>query len=398
MEKRCGHLWPSAMNVLPARLPRLSPKYCFTGRSFGLLLQYLTGSALFQRALALSQIAAERIQPSFITDSGVIVTAALTGGPLLVLGAFSAVDLLRFALPDPDSPPGRASAVIVDPKAGVLAHDGAPPLESDYRSHPGIRAALEGTSGSSYANSPNGEEHVLAFSAIRPAGWVLMIEEPWHSVASPVLRLSLLSPLALVPALTISLLALWLAARQISARNGPPSLINEKAELSSIGQIAHAFPRRKALPCSGVSILYYWRRHRMIDHVIVATTWRPLVRQLIHLYREQGLSVRRTFDLQVARRSLKPADKVPCPHHGLGRCTCQYLVLQIRRPDGDSIALVVHGRDDKTEISLLPADSEDTDRGIAAEVYPGLARLPTLCPVGRGLGSDQRIRKIRNER
>jgi signal transduction histidine kinase len=43
----------------------------------------------------------------------------------------------------------------------------------------------------------------------------LLIEEPWHSVASPLLRLSLLSPLALVPALAISLMGLWFAARQI---------------------------------------------------------------------------------------------------------------------------------------------------------------------------------------
>jgi signal transduction histidine kinase len=46
---------------------------------------------------------------------------------------------------------------------------------------------------------------------------VLLIEEPWNSVASPILRLSLLSPLALVPALAISLIGLWFASRQIVA-------------------------------------------------------------------------------------------------------------------------------------------------------------------------------------
>jgi signal transduction histidine kinase len=90
-------------------------------------------------------------------------------------------------------------------------------METEYEGHPGIRAALRGTSGSSYINSPSGEEHVLAFSPIRSAGWVLVIEEPWSSVVSPVLRLSLLSPLILVPALAISLIGLWFATRQIVA-------------------------------------------------------------------------------------------------------------------------------------------------------------------------------------
>jgi signal transduction histidine kinase len=39
--------------------------------------------------------------------------------------------------------------------------------------------------------------------------------EPWNSVVSPALRLSLVSPLAFAPALVISVIALWLAARQI---------------------------------------------------------------------------------------------------------------------------------------------------------------------------------------
>jgi signal transduction histidine kinase len=183
----------------------------------GFLPPYLTGSPLLARVLASSRSATETVQPPFAADSGAIVTAAVPGGHLFVVGAFAILDLLRFALPDLESLAGRASAVIVDPQAGVLAHDGAPPLETEFKNHPGVRAALQGTSGSSYINSPNGEEHVLAFSLIRSAGWVLLIEEPWNSVASPVLRLSLLSPLALVPALAISLIGLWFATRQIVA-------------------------------------------------------------------------------------------------------------------------------------------------------------------------------------
>ncbi len=177
----------------------------------GALPAYLAGSRLLERALASS---GDR-SPPLASPVGALVTAAMPGSPLVVAGAFSLADLLRFALPDLDSPPGRASALIVDPQAGLLASDGAAPPEADYREHPGIRAALRGDSGSSYLDSPGGEEHVLAFSPIANVGWALLIEEPWNSVVSPVLRLSLVSPLAFVPALAISVIALWLAARQI---------------------------------------------------------------------------------------------------------------------------------------------------------------------------------------
>ncbi len=177
----------------------------------GALPAYLAGSRLLERALASSG----DLSLLLASSDGALVTAALPGSPLLVAGAFSTAELLRFALPDLGSPPGRASALIVDPQAGVLAYGGAPPPETDYRDHPGIRAALRGESGSSYLDSPGGEEHVLAFSPIANAGWALLIEEPWNSVVSPALRLSLVSPLAFVPALAISVIALWLAARQI---------------------------------------------------------------------------------------------------------------------------------------------------------------------------------------
>jgi signal transduction histidine kinase len=139
----------------------------------------------------------------------------LPGSPLLVAGAFSTVDLLHFALPDLDSPPARASALIVDPQAGVLASGGAPLAETDFLGHAEIRAALRGESGSASLGPPGGEEQVLAFSPIADTGWALLIEEPWNSGVSPALRLSLVSPLAFAPALAITVVALWLAARQI---------------------------------------------------------------------------------------------------------------------------------------------------------------------------------------
>jgi signal transduction histidine kinase len=55
----------------------------------------------------------------------------------------------------------------------------------------------------------------VAFSPVVPTGWALVIEEPWESVASPLLNTTQLAPLVLVPVLLLSLLALWFGARQI---------------------------------------------------------------------------------------------------------------------------------------------------------------------------------------
>jgi signal transduction histidine kinase len=178
----------------------------------GSLPAFLTSSGLLQRALAVSGMASTR---PLATPSGALVAAAAAGTPLVVAGAFTVSALLRFALPDLNSPPQQASAVILDPQQGVLAHEGAPMVEGSSRDRREISAALQGQSGSSYVDSPGGEQHVLAFSPIANAGWALLLEEPWSSVLSPLLRLSLASPLAFVPGLIISVIGLWLAARQI---------------------------------------------------------------------------------------------------------------------------------------------------------------------------------------
>jgi signal transduction histidine kinase len=181
----------------------------------GSLPSYVSGSPALTRALASPGNGTERLAHPLTTETGSILTVSSSDGALRVVGAFTILDLLRFALPDLESPLGSASVVIVDPAAGVLAHEGAPALEADYRNHPGVQAARQGTSGSSFIDSPTGEEHVLAYSLIPSAGWILLMEEPWVSVASPLLRLSLVAPLALVPALAISLIGLWFAARQV---------------------------------------------------------------------------------------------------------------------------------------------------------------------------------------
>jgi hypothetical protein len=113
----------------------------------------------------------------------------------------------------------------------------------------------------------------------------------------------------------------------------------------------------------------------MRDYTFVAAPWRPLLRHLLRRFSENGLTVSRTFDLQAARRSLRDAAEAPCPHHGADRCTCQYLVLQVRRRGSGSTVLVLHGQDRVTKIATPSETSESRGGGVAAEVRRELAEL-----------------------
>ena len=55
----------------------------------------------------------------------------------------------------------------------------------------------------------------MAYSPVLPAGWALVLEEPWEEVDTPYLRLTQFAPLILIPLLAFTLVALWFGATQI---------------------------------------------------------------------------------------------------------------------------------------------------------------------------------------
>ncbi len=88
------------------------------------------------------------------------------------------------------------------------------PSPASLADHAGVQAALRGERGSSFLPMPDGE-HVVAFAPIPSAGWGLIVEEPWETVSSSLLDLSLLAPFSLVPILLLALLGLWFGARRV---------------------------------------------------------------------------------------------------------------------------------------------------------------------------------------
>ena len=150
-----------------------------------------------------------------IDGEAVVLVAATTdqNAPIAV-GAFSPLTLARRTLAGAFTPGERSTAFIVAPDHQLIYQIGEFSQSESSDTHPGVSEALRGESGTTYLEV-DGSEHVITFSPILPTGWALVIEEPWESVANPVLNTTQLAPLILVPVLILSLIALWFGARRI---------------------------------------------------------------------------------------------------------------------------------------------------------------------------------------
>ncbi len=191
------------------------------------LLTELTASPLLKDVF--SRTGPEPVFSSPFTDSRtrqtfVLVAASAPGGPIAV-GAFSPETLARRTLAEAFTSGDQVSAFLVDANRQVLYQTGSLALGAHATEQHGVAEALRGESGTTYVEVGS-DEHVVAYSSIVPTGWALVIEERWSAVTSPMLRVTQLAPLVLVPALLLALLALWFGARQIVR---PLQLLEAKA-------------------------------------------------------------------------------------------------------------------------------------------------------------------------
>jgi len=153
--------------------------------------------------------------PHPITGEPVILVLAVIekGGPVAV-GAFDPASLARRALAGIFMGETGSRVFLADSTGKILYQSGGLLGSETAESHPGIREALAGNSGTNYVPVPGGE-HVVSYSPITPAGWALVIEEPWEAVTPPLLRPTEYAPFVLIPAFLLVLVALWFGVRQI---------------------------------------------------------------------------------------------------------------------------------------------------------------------------------------
>jgi signal transduction histidine kinase len=151
----------------------------------------------------------------YVDDDGeAIALVVARGEEHVVVGSFTISSIMRSTNLSPQSRAETYSTFLTDRSGRVLTSLGIELTDVQMSDHPGVQAALRGDTGSSYLPADDGE-HVVAFSQIPQTSWALIIEEPWETVTSPVLDLSLIAPLVLVPVLGVMLIALWFGSRQI---------------------------------------------------------------------------------------------------------------------------------------------------------------------------------------
>jgi hypothetical protein len=110
------------------------------------------------------------------------------------------------------------------------------------------------------------------------------------------------------------------------------------------------------------------------------------VRMLSDRVRLAGLTVVRTFDLQVARHAQTAC---PCPHHGTQGCDCQMVVLLIYKEDHRPVTLVAHGNNGQTWFSVVNTPQQRADPELESAIRRSLVACSPQMSADHGLpGSD----------
>jgi two-component system sensor histidine kinase UhpB len=149
-----------------------------------------------------------------INSEPLVYVLSPTKGNLIAVGAFYPADLLQRSLLEVFNPDEGGSVFVVDSEGNLLYSRGNLIAGEDLNTHPGIEQALAYESGATYLQVGD-KEHVVAYSPVSSVNWALIIEEPWETVASPLLRVTGDAPLVLIPIVVIALLVMWFGTRRI---------------------------------------------------------------------------------------------------------------------------------------------------------------------------------------
>jgi signal transduction histidine kinase len=148
------------------------------------------------------------------TGDPIVLVSFATSSNRVAVGALSPNSLIGRALADVILPSEGSVAYVVNENGILLYQAGHSIVPFSISTHPGIAQALEGISGATYL-PVDGKEHVIAYSPIPLVDWALVVEEPWATVATPLLDLTEQAPLVLIPVVVLSMIALWFATQRI---------------------------------------------------------------------------------------------------------------------------------------------------------------------------------------
>ncbi len=184
----------------------------------GLLLassqSFVTHSAIENWIIAQENVSATFPQFRPLPNTPLLFIAAATPD-YMAIGIIRPADIASTVLADLFAENSSQAAFLVDVAGRALfERNNLHPISENLADHPGVVEANTQHSGTLYLTTNEGE-HVVAYSHIPAVGWALVLEEPWQDVSDPMLRLTELAPVALMPALAIALVAVWLGVQQV---------------------------------------------------------------------------------------------------------------------------------------------------------------------------------------
>lgn len=100
-----------------------------------------------------------------------------------------------------------AIAFLVDTEGRVIYHPNPILIGQMLTDHEGVKAVIQGQAGATYHREADGRELVVGYAPVAGPGWGLIVQEPWEALIAPLMRVSLLAPLAVVAAALVSGLA-----------------------------------------------------------------------------------------------------------------------------------------------------------------------------------------------
>ena len=103
----------------------------------------------------------------------------------------------------------------------------------------------------------------------------------------------------------------------------------------------------------------------------IPTAWEAAIPFVTEALVDAGFQVVQSFDLQLARAMHNACN---CPHHGTDQCNCQYAVFLVYQNNSSPITLVAHGRDGKTEITLIESPEQRPTLALTQQIQSALGR------------------------
>lgn len=143
------------------------------------------------------------------------IATASSDQTVTALGAVSPERLRLRSLMSALAAGPRVRAFLVDNEGRVLWHPDPGQIGRALGHFPEVRAVVQGAAGAAYHRDPDGTEFAVGYAPVTPVGWGLIIQEPWEDVVGPMMQYALVTPVILVAALVVSVLAIYFGVQHI---------------------------------------------------------------------------------------------------------------------------------------------------------------------------------------